>query len=121
MDPTSLVALIAGVPGIGPYLAYLPVLVALCAVLDAALPQPVEGSPWVGVRRVVSFVGINFGAAANLVRPGAIPAGVAARAAEVRSVAGAVEQTAGALATAAESAAESVVARTQGSGQGSGL
>lgn len=51
-------------------------LIALCAYIDAAIPQPGPGSRWVPVRRVVSWVGGNWGAAKNRVVPGSVDATV---------------------------------------------
>ena len=73
MDIVSLLALVPA-----QYLAYVTVAVAVCSALDAALPQPLEGSRWVGPRKLLAFVALNLGHARNLVRPGTISAAVAA-------------------------------------------
>ncbi|MGI4945122.1 MAG: hypothetical protein ACRYHQ_31935 [Janthinobacterium lividum] len=43
---------------------------AVCAIVDAVVPQPPPGSRWVPIRRLVSLVGGAFGWARN-----AVPAG----------------------------------------------
>lgn len=102
MDPISL--LLGLVPA--QYLAYVALLVAVCAILDASLPQPAEGSPWVPARRAVAFVAINFAHARNAVPAGSIPKPVGQVAAQVQQLAASVESAAGELAAKAEDAAK---------------
>ena len=104
MEPIT--ALLALVPA--GYLVYALAACGLCALLDAALPQPPEGSGWVPVRRVLHVLGANVWNARNAVPAGAVPASVAAHAAEVRQVSAAVEAAAGTLAEAAQGQDEAV-------------
>lgn len=85
MDPIQAVLALVPVE----YALYAAALSALCGVLDAAFPQPAEGSPWVPLRRVVALLGANIRYARNAVQPGAVPAGVAVKTAVA---AGAVER-----------------------------
>lgn len=77
MDATTLVAMISGVPYVGPYAVWIPVAVLLCSVVDAVFPQPVAGSIWVKPRQVVSLVSISILHARNAVPAGAPPTAVA--------------------------------------------
>ena len=104
MDPIS--ALLALVPV--QYLAYAFAACGLCALLDAVLPAPPAGSRWVGVRGVLHVLGANVLNARNAVPAGAVPASVAAHAAEVRTVAAALEAAAGTLAEAGKGVPEAV-------------
>lgn len=76
MDPTALSYLLGFIPTA--YVGWVLSAMALCALADALFPQPVPGSPWVRIRRVISFIGANFGAARNRVRPGTVNAIIAA-------------------------------------------
>ena len=71
--------------------------VAVCAALDALLPQPPAGSRWVPPRRAVSWVALNLRHARNAVPAGAVPSPKAIRP-EGRNAEGRFE---GAVATAA--------------------
>jgi hypothetical protein len=62
---SALLAALGGVPGVGPFLVYAPVLIALAAVLAAVLPVPAPDSPWAPARRLLDLVAMNFGAARN--------------------------------------------------------
>ena len=109
MDPLqALIAVLSAVPVFGPVLPYVPGLIALCAILDAVIPQPVADSAWVPLRRIVAMAGGSFGYARNAVPAGAVPASVAAHVAEVRQVAAAVETAAGTLAQAVQGQDEAV-------------
>ena len=108
MDLPSLIALLATVPYVGPFLPYIPLVCGLAAIADAALPPTPAGSSWVGARKVLHVLAINVGSARNAVPAGAIPASVAEKAAEVRVVAMAVENAAGELAQRADGKAEAV-------------
>ncbi len=88
-DPTGLLAALALVPGVGPYLAYVPLLIAVCKVVTVACPPPVAGSRWLGVYRLVSAIALNWGHAANAVPPG-LPATVVARVEAAAAVTAAV-------------------------------
>lgn len=63
----DLVAALQGVPGVGPVLPYLTVLMAICALVAAALPAPTPQAPvlWIVVYRVVNLLAVNVGRAAN--------------------------------------------------------
>lgn len=39
------------------------------SLLDAAIPQPATGSHWLPFRKVLSFLALNFGNAANSAQP----------------------------------------------------
>lgn len=70
-DPAAaLLATISGIPAVGPYLGYIPLVIALCAFTDAIIPQPAAGSVWVPIRHIVSLIGGSFGAARNATPPG---------------------------------------------------
>ncbi len=65
-DPAAgLLAAISSIPAIGPYLGYIPLIIALCAFADAIIPQPSAGSRWVPIRHMISVIGGSFGAARN--------------------------------------------------------
>lgn len=51
-------------------------LIGVCAILDAAIPQPGPGSRWVRVRRVIALVGANWGWASNKFVAGSLAARV---------------------------------------------
>ena len=100
VDPTGLLAALALVPGIGPYLVYLPIIVALCKLVTVACPPPVAGSRWLGVYKLVSAVALNFGYAANAI-PAGLPPSVARQVEAAATVTAAVP-----MAAAAQEAAE---------------
>lgn len=110
MDPTfaAFLGLLSDVPVLGPVLPYLPLVCGLAAIADALIPPPAQGSRWVPVRQVAHVLGLNFGYARNAVPAGAIPATVAAHAAELRAAASAVEGAAGTLSEAVRRAPEAV-------------
>ncbi len=73
MDPLDI---LAGVPGIGPALPWLAVLVAVCAALAAGLPRPNAPGWYAVVYGVVNAIACNFGRARNAPpRPPAPPPG----------------------------------------------
>ena len=45
-----------------------------CGLADAAFPVPKPGSRWIGLRRVVSLIGLNFANAQNRILPGSLEA-----------------------------------------------
>lgn len=51
-------------------------LVAVCAWLDAAIPQPGPGSAWIKPRRLMSWIGGNWANARNSIQPGSVAATV---------------------------------------------
>ena len=104
MDPVS--ALLALVPAA--WLVYALAACGVCALLDAALPPPAEGSGWVPARQVLHVLAANIWNARNAVPAGAVPASVAAHVAEVRTAAAVVEAAAGTLAEAAAGQDEAV-------------
>lgn len=67
MDPF---ALLAAVPGIGPALPWLAVLVAFCAAVATALPRPRRPGWYALVYAVVNAAGCNLGRARNAPPPG---------------------------------------------------
>ncbi|MBB3174868.1 hypothetical protein FHR90_002715 [Endobacter medicaginis] len=67
MDPVSYILSLLPARLAVPALA----AIGLCAVLDAMLPQPPSGSPWVLPRRILSAIGANWLNARNLAQPGA--------------------------------------------------
>ncbi len=66
MDPVTFVLSLVPIRFAAPVLA----CIALCSMIDAALPQPAAGSAWVIPRKVISFIGANFANARNQIRPG---------------------------------------------------
>lgn len=66
MDPVTYALTLVPTDYVAPVLA----VMAICAMVDAALPQPAAGSVWVIPRKVVSMIGINFGNARNAIKPG---------------------------------------------------
>lgn len=71
----DLMTAIQAMPGIGPFLPYLTVLIAMCAALSTFLPPPKEGAPsWYrGLYGAINFVALNLGHARNATAPGAAP------------------------------------------------
>jgi len=63
MDQTNLAAIWAAA---WPFIA---AIVAAASTLDASLPQPLPGSHWLIVRKVISFLAINVGNASNGKQP----------------------------------------------------
>ena len=55
------------VPGVGPYLPYITLAMALCAAVATVLPPPgPDANPlWVAAYRLVNMVGANVGHAKN--------------------------------------------------------
>lgn len=102
-DPSGLMAALALVPGIGPYLVYAPIVIAVCNIITVVVPPPAAGSRWVGVYKLVSAIALNLGHAANAVPPG-LPASVAGRVEAAAAVTAAVP-----AAAAAQEAAEALV------------
>ena len=49
-------------------LAYAPLVVAFCSLLDAAFPQPRRKSRWWPLRQMISRLAINVGNARNAAR-----------------------------------------------------
>lgn len=70
MEASSLISLVAGIPFIGPFAAWAPVVVIVCSAIDAACPQPIVGSIWVIPRKVISAISLSIMNARN-----AVPAG----------------------------------------------
>ncbi len=109
MDPTTIalqavIAYLASIPAIGPALPFLPLLLPLCALIDALVPQPAAGSVWVVPRKLVSAIGFNFLHASNAVQPGALPASVSSAADGVISAIADVKAASAGLAGAATAA-----------------
>ena len=53
--------MINSIPGIGPYLPWVGVAVAICSALATALPPGKSGSAYGTFRNLVRWVGLNFG------------------------------------------------------------
>ena len=70
IDPTGLITLLSAIPGVGPYIIYLPVLFALCKAITVFVPPPVAGSRWVVPYEIISRIALNRGYAANATVPG---------------------------------------------------
>lgn len=68
MDP--LTALMA-IPGVGPYLPYVTIAMALASVLATVLPPPVAdgNTAYAMIYNTVNFLAINFGHAKNASAP----------------------------------------------------
>jgi hypothetical protein len=71
VDPTGLIAALSAIPGVGPYLIYLPILFAVCKLATVFVPPPPAGSRWIGFYNLISSIGLNRGYARN-----AVPAGM---------------------------------------------
>lgn len=107
-DPTGLLAALALIPGVGPYLMYLPLLIAVCKIVTVAVPPPGAGSRWLGIYKLVSAIALNFGYASNAV-PAGLPPSVARQVEAAATVTAAVP-----AAAAAQEAAEVLLEAKQG-------
>lgn len=67
MDPLTL---IQSIPGVGPYIPYLTLVMAICAALCVAMPAPktTSGAYYI-FYQIVSTLAANFGHAKNLSAP----------------------------------------------------
>lgn len=65
VDPTGVIAALSLIPGVGPYLIYLPILVAACKIVTVVIPPPAAGSRWIVPYNIVSRIALNFGNARN--------------------------------------------------------
>lgn len=67
----DLMQLIASVPGVGPYLPYITLAIAVCALVATALPPPTDASAgWYrAVYQLVNLIAANKGHAANATAP----------------------------------------------------
>lgn len=91
-DPTGVIAALSLIPGVGPYLIYLPLLWLACKVVIFVWPAPASGSRLVGLYNLVSKLALNFGRNANAVVAG-MPAEVQSAASEAaKMVAAAPDQ-----------------------------
>jgi hypothetical protein len=63
--------LLAAIPGAGPLLPYLPVVIAVCAAVAATLPHPAAASTgaYPAIYAVVNFIALNIGKAKNAATP----------------------------------------------------
>ena len=73
--PPDLLAAIAGIPGIGPYIPYLMLAVTVAALLAAIMPPPTETSSpaYAALYRFVNVVAANVGHARNAPAPPSSP------------------------------------------------
>lgn len=55
--------------GLGWLVQYLVAAVAIASILDAVIPQPVAGSHWLPIRKLLSFAAANVGFARNSTQP----------------------------------------------------
>ena len=69
------------------YVPYALAVCGLCAAIDAYFPQPVPGSRWVPIRRLISFIGFNLGNALNRIQPGSPAAADDYKARQARRIA----------------------------------
>ena len=71
MDPTALVALIQSIPVIGPYAAWVPVVITIGSVIALKLPAPGPASGWLHqvVYDFVQWCALNKGKATNAIDP----------------------------------------------------
>jgi hypothetical protein len=60
----ALAAALAGTP-LAPLALYLPLAIAIAAVLAAILPIPAPDSPWQPLRKLLDLLAMNIGAARN--------------------------------------------------------
>jgi hypothetical protein len=58
---------LSGIPGIGPFLPYVPLVVFVSSILATAMPAPQPAAGWlyVVIYRVVNLSASNFGHAKN--------------------------------------------------------
>ena len=67
---TNWMDIIQSIPGIGPFLPYIPVVIAVCALLSTAMPGPtVKHGVYYYLYQVVNTIAINAGHAKNLSAP----------------------------------------------------
>lgn len=71
MDPATITAALAAIPGIAPYLPYAAGAVALCGLVTVLVPAPSDTAPawWRVVYGVINKVALNFGHASNVGTP----------------------------------------------------
>jgi len=72
MDQNPVALLVTALQGtsLAPVAVYLPIIVAIAAILAAILPQPVEGSPWLPARKLLDMLAFNMGNAKNTPQAG---------------------------------------------------
>ena len=68
MDMSSALAIVPA-----KYLGLVLAIMGLCAALDALIPQPKPGSPWVFPRKILSLIAQNYKHAENVKKPGETP------------------------------------------------
>jgi hypothetical protein len=67
---TDWMTIIQSIPGIGPFLPYIPVVITVCTLLSTAMPGPtVKHGVYYYFYQVVDTVAINMGHAQNLSAP----------------------------------------------------
>jgi hypothetical protein len=71
MESNSVVALVAALSNtpLAPIVVYIPLAMAVAAVLAAVLPRPAAGSGWAPARAALDAVAMNFGNAKNVAAP----------------------------------------------------
>jgi hypothetical protein len=71
MESSPIAALVAALTGtpLAPLAVYVPLIIAVSAVLAAILPVPPPGSPWLPLRRLLDLLAFNVGTARNLPGP----------------------------------------------------
>lgn len=68
MSEADLTALLQ-TAGLDRFVPLLLLIHTTASLLDAAIPQPAAGSHWLPFRKVLSFLALNFGNAANSAQP----------------------------------------------------
>lgn len=71
----DLMTAIAAIPGIGPALPYIMALGLICAAASTVMPPPTGSGWYVGLYKIVNFIGMNFGHARNATAPASVAQG----------------------------------------------
>ena len=71
MESNGVVALVAALSDtpLAPLVVYIPLAMAVAALLAAVLPHPAPDSPWAPARAALDVVAMNFGNAKNATPP----------------------------------------------------
>ncbi len=71
MESSPIAALVAALSGtpLAPVAVYVPLAIAVAAILAAILPTPAPGSPWLPARKLLDLMAFNVGSARNATTP----------------------------------------------------
>lgn len=77
MEQNPIILIVQAISGtyLAPVSAYVPIVIAVAAVLAAILPRPVEGSPWGPARKLLDLMAMNIGNARNTTQSGSAGGG----------------------------------------------